>query len=172
MTSHPQEEMDLSVVHVPSRRKNVLVSAGLSVVLTLAGILGFAAPAAADITVTKYTGICEIDGWPVRVSMWVKVNTNNIGVRYSIDRLTWTTNDSGRVFTPSRLAVGWKSADGTTPLVRAWGGSAATLHDVAATGDTGPNWQQDYAPQLLFQGFFATIYLNGNGKQCPTPTMG
>jgi hypothetical protein len=68
-------------------------------------------------------------------------------------------------------AISLNHVNGATPLVRAWGGSASTLHDVGATGDTGPNWGSTTYSTASYLSVYARVYLNAN-EWCETDPIG
>ena len=68
------------------------------------------------------------------------------------------------------MAISLRAENGETPLIRAWGGSASTLHDVGATGDTGHNWETAAHAASYYQGVYARVYLNA-AEWCDTPLV-
>jgi hypothetical protein len=120
-------------------------------VLTAAG--GIASPAQAAV----YGPIpenCTVHGRTIYFSFWLDYPRAD---GFKVYRVKWRTS-----FRPSRMAISLNHVNGATPLVRAWGGSASTLHDVGATGDTGPNWGSTTYSTASYLSVYARVYLNAN----------
>ncbi|MBL7261609.1 hypothetical protein [Paractinoplanes lichenicola] len=144
-------------------RKN-LVRAGIAALLSLAGVLPFAVPASADVSTARRT-FCDLAGRRVHFTFWIY---NEDPLTWQVYRVAWNTD-----FTPSRLVISWRDNLGNTPVIRAWGGSASTLHDVARAGDTGNSgvsWEQSTHSVASTQGVLAAVYLN-DGTRCVTPLV-
>jgi hypothetical protein len=146
------------------RRSRGLFRAGLALLASIVPVLIFAPPAAA--AAGPYHRTCTVHERQVSFDFWLRWETL-AGIQFfSVDRVRWNTGG----FTPSRLAISVRADDGETPLIRAWGGSASTLHDVGATGDTGSNWEQDLHNKDVYRGVYARVYLNAN-EWCDTPLV-
>ena len=134
--------------------RNNLVRAGLAALMSLAGVLAFAVPASASVSDAR-TASCVVAGRTVHFTFWIE---NQDPLVWQIYRVAWTTD-----FTPSRLVISSKEYNAGTPVIRAWGGSASTLHDVAKAGDTGnsgTSWEQDIHTVGTTEGVLAAVYLN------------
>ncbi|GAA0898850.1 hypothetical protein [Virgisporangium aurantiacum] len=141
-----------------------LLQAGLVLLLTAVSVLTFVSPAAA--AAGPYHRSCIVHERQVSFDFWLRWETISGVQLFSVDRVKWNTGG----FTPSRMAISLRADDGETPLVRAWGGSASTLHDVGATGDTGSNWEQNMHNKDVYQGVYARVYLNAD-EWCNTPLV-
>jgi hypothetical protein len=87
-------------------------------------------------------------------------------------RVWWFGWDTSPSFTPSRMVVSTLQTDGSRPIIRAWGGSADTLHDVDSFGSTGSNWEQAWHNAGNTVGVYARVYLNGDSNGwCDSPLI-
>ncbi|WP_250006899.1 hypothetical protein [Actinoplanes sp. M2I2] len=87
-------------------------------------------------------------------------------------RIWWFGWDTTPSFTPSRMVVSTYQTDRSRPIIRAWGGSADTLHDVDSIGSTGGNWEQTWHDAGNTVGVYARVYLNGNSNGwCDSPLI-
>jgi hypothetical protein len=85
----------------------------------------------------------------------------------------WFGWDTAPSFTPSRMVVSTLPQDGSRPIIRSWGGSADTLHDVDSIASTGSNWEQGVWHNAgSTVGVYARVYLNGNSNGwCDSPLI-
>ncbi len=143
-----------------SRNVKRLVQAGLAALMTAGAVVSFAPPAsAADILYTSKNVGCVINNRDVNFTLTLRYE-NKFPLRFSVDQVQWSTSPS---FTPSRLTISLRERNGSaTPLIRAWGGTASTLHDVGATGNTGSNWEQATHASNTYKGVYSRVYLNAD----------
>lgn len=136
-----------------------------AVALTVVPVVGLAPPAqAADVIAGPYPASCSTHGRDVSFTFWIVYHDDGT---FSVYRFKWSTS-----FTPSRMVVSLRGNDGATPVVRAWGGSAGTLHDVDDTGDTGGPWEVARHRRDLYPGVYARVYLNPDYHCDSSPTIG
>ena len=138
----------------------VLSRSLLSIGLAVGAVFALAPPAQANVVTGPFRRYCTVHARQVSFDFWIEYQSDN---SFSVYRFAWDTHS----FTPSRMVVSLRQSDGRTPLVRAWGGSASTLHDVSATGDTGPNWGTTGYWTVAYPGVFARVYLNAD-EYCTT----
>src|SRR5687768_11951628 len=141
-------------------RLRTLHRLALSIGLTIAAVFTLAPPAHAAVVTGPFRRYCTVDGRRVAFDFWLEYQSSN---SFSVYRVKWNTGG----FRPSRLVISLRQSADITPIVRAWGGSARTLRDVGATGDTGGNWGTTGYWVQAYQGIFARVYLNAD-KWCNT----
>jgi hypothetical protein len=127
----------------------------LTAALVLATVAGFAPPAHADVG-GPYRVRCTVHHREVNFDIWIDFVSDT---RFRVDRFNWDTRYPDG-FTPSRLVLSLKAITGDRPVIRAWGGSASTLHDVATFDRYGPNLETITHRYDFYDGVYARVYLN------------